>query len=410
MTATGPQPPPGGPVGKLLEDLGSVSDPSLERQWPELAKALRKYVETPDRSPVESYDAIRELLQEHWKIAVIETEEPVSELEQLGGAGGSIGRCGVRLLDLVGRADIHVVVRRDPLGGERQMLWTLLHELGHFASHFEFLQSVSTVYQRICLNPGLERELARFSREQGAALRRSVEVEADLFALDWLLPRWRFGAGSGAAPPTGLTLDGYRYLSLRRALGSPSPQPSGAATANLNRAGEEERGRQEGRSRPGATRWDRAAWLLWNRERLGSPLSAQLAAEYNRIVGGGGRYVPELRRPVIGRSELDSELVWLPRVAAEDAAAAVDEAQWMPLLVAPEGPLYPEYNIPIRPLPLRETRDSRVRWSHMFKPPTQRPLPLETWIGRAREQEAGLLLFPRSPAERTLDARGIPRP
>jgi hypothetical protein len=386
-------------VERLHAALGDAPDPA----------ALRNYVAAPGREPVESYGSIREFLRAHWEIPVVETEDQVAELEQLGGAR-SIGRCGVRLLDLVGKEDTHIVVRRDPGGDEHRMLWTLLHELGHLAWHFELLQTVSAVYQRLCLNPGLETELAAFSYEQGRRLRGLTELEADLFALDWLLPRWWFSEDGGVALPDGLTPDGHRYLALRRAFGSSPGQPSRAQVDVLNRAGADERGRSEGALRAGATRWRRAGWLLWNRDRFEGPFSGELIDEYGQLVGGGGRYVPELRQPKFGEGEIEPDVTWLPRVSAEDAEAAVDEPQWMPLLIASEGSRYPEYNIPIRPLPTRESRDSRLRWSHMFKPPTQKALPLETWIGRAREQGAGLLLFARTPAERALDAEGVPRP
>jgi len=396
-------------VEKLRADLERASESGATRQLSERPQALREYVAAPGREPVESYAAIRELLQAHWKIPVIETEDRVAELEQLGGARGSIGRCGVRLLDLVGSTDIHIVVRGDPRGEERQMLWTLLHELGHLAWHLELLESVGAVYQRVCLNPGLETELARFSLDRGPSLQRMTELEADLFALDWLIPRWWFGEATPPGLPEALTADGHRCLSLRRAFGSQPLPLSEAAVAGLNRAGEEERRRSEEALRPGSTRWARAAWLLWNRERLECPLSAELVAEYDLIVGGGGRYVPELRQPAIGPGGLEPDPPWLPRVAPDAAAAAVDEPGWVPRLVASEGPRYPEYNIPIRPLPSPEPRDSRLRWSHMFKPATQKALSLESWIGRAREQGVGLLLFPRTPAERALDSRGVPR-
>lgn len=410
MKDSGSQPSEVDLLERLRVELGVTSESSLDQKLPEVAEVLREYVRAPGREPVENYQAIREFLQTHWKISVIETGDPVWELEQLGGAQRSIGRCGVRLLDLLGRADIHIVVERDPSGGEQQMLWTLLHEMGHFAWHFELLQSVSAVYQRICLNPGLELELAKFGAEEGRTLRGALELEADLFAVDWLIPRWWFGEESPADLPVGLTLDGLRFFSLRRAFAAPPFQLSEAAVAKLNEAGAGERRRSEGSLAAGATRWARASWLLWNRERFGSSLSTGLIEEYDRIVGGGGRYVPEFRQPVLVQGEIDPSFVWLPRIEPEVAPRVVDDVHWMPLLVPAEGPYYPEYNIPIRPLPSQETRDSRVPWSHMFKPPTQKPLPLQTWIDRARDQQAGLLLFPRTPAERALDSSGVPRP
>jgi len=389
-------------VELLRADL-SGSDSFEAKQPASRAQALSEYVAAPGRRPVEDYDAIRSFLAEDWEMPVVEVGGEVRETELIGGGPSDSGRCGVRLLDLLDTPAIYLVVRRGGRG-KGAMLWTLLHELGHFASHFEMLESVSVVYQRLCLNPGLEGEIGSFARRSGRSLRAHLELEADLFALEWLLPRWREEAGE---LPAGLTRDGYRWLALRHAFGSATVPgaPTAAALRRANQAGEDQRARSEGVLPAGATLWSRAAWLLWNRERLGYPLPpSEPMQEYGEIVRGPSRYVPELARPVTGTSRLDPESTWLRRLDPEQVADEVDAAQWMPLLVPPPGTDYPEYNLPIRPLPSRDPRDSRLPWGHMLKSPLQRLHPLEHWIEKARANRAGLLLFPRNPAERALDA------
>jgi hypothetical protein len=253
----------------------------------------------------------------------------------------------------------------------------------------------------------LERELATFSRECGVALHEAAERDADIFALDWLVPPWRL-----EQPPTrGLTAAGQRLLLLRAAFGAAPVELDPAAVESLNRAGEAEARRHSGEDPPqGGTRWGRAAWLLWNREWLrGSLAGSGLLDRYDAIVGDRSRRVPELRADAAEPVRFDPSRTWLPRLEA-DAASAVDGVHWTPLLLARADPLYPLYNIPIRPLPSRRADDSRLPWSHMLKSVTQRARPLEEWIAAAEQQGAGLLLFPRTPAERALDAIGVPRP
>jgi hypothetical protein len=397
------------PVERLREELSPKSAPFESRRPVGRAQALREYVLAAGRQPVGSYDAIRQFLEEDWGMPVVEISGEVPETELVGGAGRDSGRCGVRLLDLLGTTSIYLVVRRGA-GGTAAMRWSLLHELGHFASHFEMLESVSVLYQRLCLNPGLEDEIGGFARRSGRSLRRHLELEADLFALEWLLPRWREESGGR---PAGLTRDGFRYLSLRGALGEEAMpgRLDAAAAKQVNRAGDEQRARSEGTLAPGATLWSRAAWLLWNRERFAYPLPAsEPMLEYGEIVRGPSRYVPELAHPVTGQRPLEDGAGWLRRLEPAQVAEAVDAPQWMPLLVPPPGPLHPEFNLPIRPLPTPGARDSRLPWGHMFKSPLQRLRPLEYWIEKARGSGAGLLLFPRNPAERVLDGEGRARP
>jgi hypothetical protein len=398
------------PVERLREDLAPGSATFGSRQPAGRAQALREYVAASGRQPVGSYDAIRQFLAEDWEMPVVEISGEVPETELVGGAGRDSGRCGVRLLDLLGTTSIYLVVCAGAGSTAATMRWSLLHELGHFASHFEMLESVSVLYQRLCLNPSLEDEIGGFARRSGHSLRGHLELEADLFALEWLLPRWR--EASEGTPP-GLTRDGFRYLALRGALGGEAMPGclDAAAAEGVNRAGAEQRVRSEGTLAAGATLWSRAAWLLWNRERFAYPLPpSEPMLEYREIVRGPSRFVPELANPVTGQQPLEDGAGWLRRLGPAQVAEAVDAPQWMPLLVPPPGPLHPEFNLPIRPLPTPGTRDSRLPWGHMFKSPLQRLHPLEYWIEKARASGAGLLLFPRNPAERVLDGEGRARP
>lgn len=408
------------------------------RDWEARAGRLREYVAEPGREPVRSYGAVREFLEVEWGLPVVELREAVAEAGPLDGQVSDRGRCGVRLLDLFGATEVYLVVRRGPGDGEADALWTLLHELGHLACHFELLQSVSAAYQRLCVNPPLESAIGEFAQRSGTALRAALELEADLFALDWLLPRWPgdeapggvgtlaevgapgavralegTGAPGGGPGDVGLTRDGRLFLQLRAAFGRGlgTSELSAALVERLDRAGAEEAARAAGPLAAGSTRWGRLAWLLWNRGRYDP--TADVAArleEYYEVIGPRTRYVPEFNRPVTTRGGFDPATAWLPRVGVGGAEAAVERAGWLPLLVAADGSRYPLYNVPIRPLPSANLDDTAVPWVHMMKRFSQRPLPLGAWVERVVGEDAGLLLFPRNPGERALDGRGEARP
>jgi hypothetical protein len=176
----------------------------------------------------------------------------------------------------------------------------------------------------------------------------------------------------------------------------------------LNRSGSEERGRAVGAFPDEGSLWRRASWVLFNRQQIRSQASesAKLAREYYEIVGYPPRYVPELRQRVNRNTALDTSHLWLRRISPTEIAHEVDAVQWAPLLVPHSTAEHPEYHLPICPVPARDSRDSVAGWKHMTRRAVDPPRALNEWLERARSHHAGLLLFPRNPAERVLDAKG----
>jgi hypothetical protein len=329
----------------------------------------------------------------------------------LAEADRDYGRCSVRLLDFLGAARAYLIVRRSEDARPRRVLWALLHEVGHFLNHYELLLSVGTLYQRLCMNPPLEMDVGRFAQRAAPRLHAQTELEADLFAVDWLLPRWIDDDELvRSEAPRGLNVDGYRFYRLRDALDDRPAQPVRRISFDrLNDYGSEERRRSAESFPSGGSRWKRASWVLFNRNRLHSTSGlTEMMDEYHELAGNP-RFVPELTRRPRAHAAFDRELAWIRRVAASDIAREVDSVQWAPLLVPGADAERPEYYIPIRPVGARDPRDSRLGWRHMMAPALSAPLDLETWLDRGREQRAGVLLFPRNPAERSLDTEGLLR-
>jgi hypothetical protein len=393
---------------ELEQAFGKVEGRVSEVGWPRRAKTVLDYVRRWDRNPVTDYNAIRRFLQERWGLPVVETEHAVGAMGPLAEADRDYGRCSVRLLDLLGETNVYVVIRKRE-NRSRWMLWALLHELGHFVNHFERLLSLATLYQRVCLDPPLEAEIGRFVRRAAATLHARAELDADLFAIDWLLPRWidddREISRRGLLT-SGLSADGYRFVRLRSVLDDrPLPRLRTDVVDRLNRSGAEERRRSAGAFPHEASLWRRASWVLFNRNGHGVEDGGvtTLISEYYRIAGYPPRYVPELTHRRGRDRGFDPSVVWLPRISSSEAAREVDGVQWAPLLVPYAASEHPDYHIPIRPVPAVGSRDSTLRWRHMLNSTLRPPRQLDEWLARAQEQRVGLLLFPRNPAERSLD-------
>ncbi len=131
-----------------------------------------------------------------------------------------------------------------------------------------------------------------------------------------------------------------------------------------------------------------------------------LAVEYYKAVGSPSRHVPELTRRTMGGVAFDPDLAWLRRIDAGDAAREVDAVSWAPILIPGSASGHPAFHIPVRPVPSSKSGDSELGWAHMAAPIARKPRSLEAWVAAARAQNAGLLLFPRNPAERALDREG----
>jgi hypothetical protein len=275
------------------------------------------------------------------------------------------------------------------------------------------LLSLSTLYLRVCMDPTLEMEIGRVARTVGPLLHLRHELEADLFAIDWLVPPWMDEDGDLLArvkPPAGLTADAYRLFRLHQALEDKAislpTEPEGVELLNRGAAGERERAT---RPHPSAGQlWQRAVWMLFNRQALRSRPDETVGArsEYFQAAGYPPRHVPELRGRAGTGAELDPELAWLPRIDSDGVEERVDATPWSPFLLPSGEDGHPRFHIPVRPVPSRQGKDSELGWINMTSSGFARPEPVSEWIERARRQQAGLLLFPRNPAEAELDRRG----
>src|SRR5512146_451459 len=384
--------------------------------WAERASLLTEYVRQPDRVPFLDYDAIRKSLVEYCGMPVVETPHVVGPMGPLGDADQDYGRCSVRLLDLLGEARVYVVISQTSGSSRQRMLWSLLHELGHFVNQWQLFVSLGTLYQRLCLNPRLEMSIGSFARDAAASLYERHELEADVFAVDWLFPPWMDEDDElrrRADIPDGLSADGYRFYRLRCAMESEFPLTANEdLVRNLNRARGSEQ-RQGQRPYPhGGSLWARASWALFNRRdnRGKDADSTRLMREYFKLAGYPARFLPELTGGEAVGVEYDAELAWIERVAGRDIADVVDGTRWSPILVTAPGGEDPPYYVPIRPVPCRDQKDSELSWVHMIGPPLSIPRSLGEWLGRAEAKGAGLLVFPRNPAERILDSAGRVRP
>lgn len=395
---------------RLEEAFGSWDGLGIGGDWRERALRLQEYVARTDRTPVESYAEVRTAIQRSWELPVVETSHEVGAMGPLGDADPDYGRCGVRLFGLLGETTIYLVVRSDPRRDERIMLWALLHELGHFVRHQEMLLSLGALYNRVCLAPSLESRVGEFAHRAGTSLHARQEIEADLFALDWLLPPWLDDDDElrdRAEIPGSLTADGYRHYRLRCVLAGTFAL-SGEMIDRLNRAGAAERERAGGAYPRAGSLWSRASWCLCNRPaaRNADPEVKALLREYYRIAGYPPRYAPEMRAGADPAGPVDGATAWLPRAAPDDLEREVDRHRWAPLLVPPASGQHPPFHIPIRPVPSRDPRDSRLAWVNMSTSSIAKPRPLREWLQRAGSQGAGLLAFPRNPAEKVLDSAG----
>ena len=286
--------------------------------------------------------------------------------------------------------------------------------------HFEIFQSMGTLYHRICMNPALEFEIGQFIMEKGQVLSVLQEEEADLFALTWLLPLWMDGAVKADNAyrniPPGLSPQGYKFKVLRDLFSDRADLAiNEVSIPALNGRGEEK------------SRWERSrhyypideslvnrmSWLFFNRSSIIKDVVTKrdsLIGEYLKKLGKP-RSIPELkdRRSFSGKSIPDFLYAWISRIKLDDVENQIDMEHWEPLLAWPSDEDLPEYYIPIRPVQTVNPLDSQVRWQHMTKANYSSPDSLTDWITRARQQRAGLLIFPRNSAEKLLDQQRIIR-
>lgn len=393
--------------------LGPAGRDLFESDWAALSGRVVDYVYDRDRrDAVRDYGAVRRHLSENWNVPCVEVASTIQGMGPLKAKGRQLGRLSVRMLRILSPLQCYIALNGEIPNHEKRL--ALLHELGHLVLHAEVLQALGTVYHRVCINPALEFEIGRFTvRASGRRLAVLQEMEADLFALTWLLPL-RADEGADAADVAAgaveaLTADGYKFHKLRGLFSdSEGRAVAPAKVPGLNRLGEEARRRGSGRDYPaGGSLVERFSWVLFNRPRLLRELIAErrtLMVEYFDLIGPP-RYIPELsRRYSFSRKQsFNPEHAWIPRVGLEEVPGLIDSEHWEPLLASSHVEGLPDYYIPIAPVPSATAQDSEAKWHNLAKATCDLPLDLSEWLERAAGARAGLLMFPRNPAERLLD-------
>ena len=399
--------------GSVDESLAALGEPGRRpSDWlsGDRAAKLIAHVYDPCRQHVASDGiAIRRLLHKRWGVSCVEVDADVHEAGPLKTPIRQLGRANMRILAPLGEAQPYIALARRADASESRL--ALLHELGHLAHHADVLQSVGTLYLRICCDPLLELDIGRlmgdgFRRE----LRELLEREADLFALTWLVPLWVDDPDAQPACrdiPDSLTVDGRRFWLLRSLFthcASDTTMPGNVPA--LNARGDETRSWESSRDYPADdTLAARMSWVLFNRPSIISTITNErrrLLQAYFRVAGPP-RHMPELTRTRVRSRQPDPRLVWIRRLAPLEIEQAVDDAHWEPVMVESSGKSSSDYHIPVTPVPAVVSQDSQVEWRHMMKPAHAVTRRLSDWVGRAVSQRANLLVFPRNPAERQLD-------
>jgi hypothetical protein len=406
-----------GELDRALGRLGSItilSDPSGP------GKRLIDYVFDPmRRTAVSSYEAIRDHFDQHWSVTCVEIDSEVRESLPFSAPRDDLGCFSVRMLFAIRESELYLAIRGDLRNCNKTV--ALLHEIGHLAFHFPLLQSIGTLYHRISMDPRLEFEIGGYLRSSaGTEMISILELEADLFAVSWLVPitydEERLSNGNQEGSESRLTGDGLRYLLLRRCFDHGTDGKIHAAKIpGYNHLGEELRRTTEGAYPLHGSLWERLSWVLCQRDELLSPSCNKQRQESMRqcleLFGFSPRRIPEMagkRHPIL-RDQTNEDQAWIPRRTPEELESAVDLHHWEPFLVPPKGKSVPAYHIPITPVPNREKRDSKVEWRHVGKADSAMPAALSHWRRAAEDQQAGLLVFPRNPAERMLDEMRVIR-
>ncbi len=337
-------------------------------------------------------------LSKSWDLHVVET--PLDEG----------GRIGLRLLNFETRAYLYIAVDSRLEVYERML--AVLHELGHLALHFDELARAGATYQSICMCPSLERRIAEFTKgREGQRLRTLREMEADIFATCWIVPRHLDSLRTGrevARTVSGLDPLTEKYILLRDAFADSDhrtiPRCALASFVRIARAEADSVHAQE--YAVSGSLWQRLSWAVFNRHVLGRQVGkerARLTRKYFNLFPDPLSLLSIATRTdvgSVGRTLVAS--TWLNRVTAGDLGEKLDGVNWEPVLVS-EKDSSPPYYIPICPVPSVNPRDSQLAWRHMMKPPHSPAKMLDSWIDVAGYEGAGLLVFGRNPAERILE-------
>lgn len=373
--------------------------------WRDLAATLLDYVFDPQRKTViGDYGAITELLSERWRVHCVEVETAIQGVAFLKTAGEQLARFSIRLLYLLYPPQYYIAVNQALSPAEKTL--AILHELGHMALHLEVLQSIGTLYHRICMNPELELFLGR-SQTLINELLAHQEEEADLFAVTWLLPL----TVDGEFHLQALTADGRREQ-LRRQVFSDSEGVAKKAqnTPAWNALGDATRRGLSPNYPQGGSLVQRVTWIVFNRD-AGKNIAQKrqaLVRDYFNVIGQPG-LVPELAQPAPAKGSGNSnDYAWIPRVDIDDLLSQVDSDHWEPFLAGTKKHGVPYY-VPITPVPSRQGRDSELGWVNMSKASHSAPQQLSEWLAKAKRNDYMLMVFPRTPAERIMDAQNFYR-
>lgn len=393
--------------------LGNLERSFIDFEWNTVATRLIDYVYDSNRKQIISnYKIMVTGFAERLNLLCFEIKSAIQGIGPLKTGEEEIGRFCVRILDFLRPSQLYIVLNQDSTSCEKTI--ALLHEIGHFVHHFELLQSNSALYQRICLNPSLEYEIGRFVNETyGFRLKMILEMEADLFALCWLSPLGlvkNLKEESNVIAQTNLTKNGYIFQAHKDLFSNmPASKIDRTKIIELNKRGEETRQREQNRDYPiiGESLITRMSWILFNRSRLMNRICDeryQLLLKYFNIAGPP-RYTPELRKKYTNsiNSVNHSQYSWVERIKPDEVYRKLNMDHWEPLLVMPTDKSLPPYHIPITPIPSTNPSDNEINWQHMLKAETSLPRRVDDWLEKAFKQHAGLLIFPRNPAEKILD-------
>lgn len=249
------------------------------------------------------------------------------------------------------------------------------------------LQTIATLYYRICLNPSLEYKIGDFFARKGSEIKELQEIQADLFALTWFIP-----LSIDFTPPNnsnGLTDRGKRYWALRNLfIPSLTNQYMENKLDEINKRGDETKNLETRRSYPiDGTLLERFSWVLYNRPEIRKKTFSEHKAmmrEYFEIIGPP-RYIPEISVGNKHQPISDARFAWIQRVGVENLEAQLQQDNWEPFILDIDKNIsYPDYYIPITPIPTTDYSDLQVNWQHMIKSRNMIPLRLLEWIERAK--------------------------
>lgn len=399
-------------TNELFELLGKPGSNLIDTEWKSFAAKVVKFVYNEERKKsITNYKAIATGISESLNIPCVEIKNAIQGIGPLKTEGSQIGRFSVRMLDLLRTSRIYIVLNQSATNNEKTI--AILHEIGHFVHHFELMQSISTLYLRICLNPSLEYKVGKFvNGEYGIRLKVLLEKEADLFALSCLNP---LGLYKDLKNEDNIfntqtqSINGYMFQVLRGLFSDlPTSTIDKANIIGQNKRGMETCNREQNQPYPLENSLiARIKWILFNRFSLLNQIPDerhQLFVNYFNIAGPP-RYIPELTKKEYNCNNKLNNLQdrWINRVMPDQVYATLDLDNWEPILVTPSSNTLIPYHIPITPIPSVNPTDSQIKWQHMFKAESSLPMSIGDWLGRANKQKAGLLIFPRNPAEIILD-------